>query len=155
VIVTATAADGWRQARTLSQDFWLHLRHLRYAAVADWLALHAEPQRTFMAPEVGTLGYLTGHTMVDPYGLVTPTNELPRTRAWEDLFALIRQVRPELLLVDSVEEGALLERISPYRVVQVFPWDAPANVLLVLRTGVLREPGSPPEPRRRAGPPGR
>lgn len=152
-MVTATAADGWRQARDLSQDFWLHVRHRRYVEVADWLALYAEPRRTFLAPEVGTLGYLTGHSMVDPYGLVTPTNELPRTRAWEDLFALIRHYRPELLLVDSIEEGALLERISPYRVVKAFPWDAPANVLLVLHEGVLREPGSLPELRRRAAPP--
>lgn len=150
VLVAATLAAAWGQARALPDDFWLQLRHRRYEEVARWLTRNAGTPCSFMAPEVGTLGYLTGCSMVDPYGLVTPTNDLPRTRAWVDFVALVRHYQPELLLVDSLEAARGLERISPYRVARVFPWDAPANVLLVLHPRVLREAARLPEPRGRA-----
>jgi hypothetical protein len=104
-------------ARLFPGDPWLGLRHQRYAVVAEWVRAHVRPHRSFLAAEVGTLGYLTDRRMIDPYGLVTPTNRYPRSRQFDHLVELIEGTAPDLVLMEGRPEAVELERRLPYRTV--------------------------------------
>jgi hypothetical protein len=119
-------------AQTVATQFWLGQRHERYVAVAHYVDEHVPPGR-MMASEVGTLGYLTDRTMIDVFGLVSETNDFPRTQSFVDLIDLVERYRPEVLLMDDPAQGRLLADATEYELVYVFPWKRPWSTLLVRR----------------------
>lgn len=135
VPVVRDAVDTSRQVATAA---WFGGRHARYEQVAAWLLEHAGPDRSLLAVEVGTLGYLTGYEMLDPFGLVTPTAGDPEDAA--HMVGLMWEYRPDLVLVHAPWQGAALEGSTPYRTVHVFPWLSPWSTLLARAPSVLRRP---------------
>jgi hypothetical protein len=133
----STAAFG----RSHLTDYWLGRRHDRYVESAAWLRSHVPADRVVLAPEVGTLGYLTGMRMVDPYGLINATNGYPKAPSIENLAALVDWYHPDVLLLDTPDQGAFFERRSQYRIVKVFD-DDPWSTVLVRTPGVLLEPST-------------
>lgn len=133
--------------RNMETSMWYGVRHQRYEQVADWLLDHAGPDRSLLAIEVGTLGYLTGYEMVDPFGLVTPTAGDPQDAA--HVVELLWTHRPDMVLVHAPWQGRALEGDTPYRTVRVFPWISPWSTLLIRDPSVLGSPRELPRLRRR------
>jgi len=130
-----------RESEGVAGDFWLGDRHGRYTAVASWVNEHVRPEASFMAHEVGTLGYLTRRHMIDPFGLVNETNDWPRTKSARDFVALLRHYQPDLVLVDTPRQGRLLEQHEGYHVAKVFDWEGHWTTLVVRSPDVLNQPG--------------
>jgi hypothetical protein len=118
-------------------DPWRGERHRRYEQAAAWMLEHAGPDRSLLAIEVGTLGYLTGYEMIDPFGLVTPT--AGDAESADHVVDLMRTLRPDLVLVHSPIQGRWLEETTPYRTIRVFPWLNPWSTLLARDPSVLRD----------------
>ncbi len=127
----------WRLQRFSNEhlsEFWLGQRHRRYQAVADYVRQQLPPGQAFMSSEVGTLGYLTGARMIDPYGLINPTNDWPRTFRSEAYAELVLRYRPSVILLDSPEAAHTLAQQAPnlsYRIVKIFDWREPWSTLAV------------------------
>jgi hypothetical protein len=126
-------------ARSYRTEFWLGWRHERYVAVADWLRRHVKGNRTVLAQEVGTIGYLTEMRMIDPYGLINATNDYPSNPSLQNLAGVINQHAPAVLLLNSPRDGGRIEEQSPYRMVKVFDTD-PWSTVLVRSDKVLSAP---------------
>jgi arabinofuranosyltransferase len=141
LLVRPQAAAARDFAQTFRNRAGLGGRDARYVQVADWVRSHLRSRPTFLAPEVGTLGYLTDARMIDPYGLVSPIHGYERHPSAAKLAVLIERLEPDTALVDSPTNGRRLEEESDYRMVEVFPWIEPAPTLLVRRSEVLRDPG--------------
>jgi hypothetical protein len=122
----------------MKDDFWLGKRHTQYTAVATWVRDHALADASFMAAEVGTLGYLTHLRMIDPFGLIGETNDFASTNSAGAWFDLMARFKPDLVLVDSLAIARSVEQVTGYRIVKVFPWRQPRSVLLVRAALVLR-----------------
>jgi hypothetical protein len=129
-----------RESAGVASNFWLGERQARYEAVAAWVKGHVRRDASFMAHEVGTLGYLTRLHMIDPFGLVNETNDWPRTKSPRDFIALLRHYRPDVVLVDTAKQGRLLEQHEGYHVAKVFDWEGHWTTLVVRAPQVLREP---------------
>jgi hypothetical protein len=138
-IALLITVDHKEQVRT---DFWLQPRDRIYRQIAAWVTARIKPEQRMMATEVATLGYLTGHTMIDPLGLINATNDYPRTYKRRSLLALVRRYRPDVLMVDWPDHGSWLEQHSGYRLVKIFEWQNPFSTLLVANAEVLRDPSS-------------
>lgn len=136
-----------RSSEGLETSFWLGGRHARYDRTAAWLLDHAGPDRSLLAVEVGTLGYLTGYQMVDPFGLVTPTRGAPEDAGY--IIGLMRRHRPDLVPMHAPWQGRFLEAHTPYRTIHVFPWFNPWSTLLIRQPTVLARPRELPRLRRR------
>jgi hypothetical protein len=132
------------QARAFPTAFWLGQRHQRYTEVARYMREHMPRRQRFMAAEVGTLGYLTDHHMIDPFGLLNPTNEWPRSMRPTDYMDLVVRYQPDILLVDSpvaVQSLAAYTSRVRYAVVHVFEWGAPFSTLAVRVHPPMRQGG--------------
>jgi hypothetical protein len=82
------------------------------------------------APEVGTLGYLTGRRMIDASGLINATNDFARHPSMASLAAMASVYLPDVILLDSPAQGAFFERVTAYRMVEVFAWDPWSTILI-------------------------
>jgi hypothetical protein len=118
-------------ADAIKSDFWFGERHRRYETIARWMHPRLPGRQRFLAPEVGTLGFLTRHHMIDPYGLINPTNDFPRTQSLWDYSAFIEVYEPDIVLANSMRDGIELQRVYPFRIVKVFDWGEPWSTLLV------------------------
>jgi hypothetical protein len=143
----AIAMWGLQTAR-FSEAFhdriWWGPRHERYVAVSEWVNEHVKRERSLMANEFGTLGYFTRRKMIDPVGLINPTNDYPRRRSVENLTALVEEYQPDLVLVDTGVIGLLLARATGYEIIRFFDWQVYASTLLARGPEVLRRPGEYP-----------
>lgn len=128
-----------KTGESLETGFWHGGRHDRYERVAAWTLDHAGPDRRLLAIEVGTLGYLTGYEMIDPFGLVTPTGGPAEDSA--HIIALMREYRPDMVLMHAPWQGWFIETRTPYRTIHVFPWINPWSTLLIREPSVLLRPG--------------
>lgn len=146
--VALLSVGVWIFDQAYPDHLWLGERHRRYVEVAGWVDAHVEGNRKFLAREVGTLGYLTDHHMIDPYGLVTPTNEYPRTHDLQALVDLALLHEADLVLLDSALHGISFEYRSPYATVKVFDWAVLWSTLLVRDADVLAQPEELPRLRR-------
>lgn len=129
-----------RRVPDVVDGLWTGWRHDVYTQVAVWVDDHVRPEATFLAEEVGTVGYLTDRRMIDPFGLVNPTNEFPQSRSMPDLVDLIQVYRPGVVLAPTPEAGYYLENTLGYRVVKVFEWERPWSTVLIRDPTVLVEP---------------
>ena len=114
-----------KRASTVGTEFWLGERHRRYTIVAHWVNAHTHADITFMPNEVGTLGYLSDRRMLDPFGLLSPTNDYPKTMRLTALFELFERHDPDLILLGSPGQAHALKRYAPhrgYRIIKIFPW---------------------------------
>lgn len=134
VLALRTHAAGYRTA------FWLGTRHHRYEEVSRWIEEHIRADASVFASEVGTIGYLTRRRMIDPFGLITDTNDWPRTKRAADKAALIARYKPDVALVDSEQESAQIRAIMAYELVHVFGWRGPWSRVLVRDRAVLVSP---------------
>jgi hypothetical protein len=55
-----------------TDSFWIGQRCKQYSEVGEWLALNTPPEASVLAGEVGMIGFLAGHRMIDRAGLITP-----------------------------------------------------------------------------------
>jgi hypothetical protein len=116
----------------LRVEYWLNVRQARYETVARYALEHFGRGQTLLSTEVASLGYLTDYRVIDPYGLITPSNAWPRSRNAADYAELVTRYRPSLILFDSPEAAAELQTLAPqlrYRVVKVFDWGKPWSTL--------------------------
>lgn len=137
LLVACTVSGTYGFSRSYRTDVWLGGRDARFHTVAAWLANHVKPHQVFLASEVGTLGWLTDHRMIDPTGILNEAGEFPRRPTVGNFLALLAVYRPDILLVDSPELGRKIESRTPYRVIHVFEWVRPSSTLLVRDPGVL------------------
>jgi len=77
--------------------------------------------------------------MVDPFGLINPTNDYPHAMTDENLAEFVESFHPDVLVLDSPEQGAMFEQRSAFRMVKVFEWD-PWSTVLVRASDVLIRP---------------
>lgn len=140
LLVVPSILTAWSASRLVGAAFWLGGRHVRYVAAAGWMVEHLRPEQSLLAPEIGTLGYLTRYRMIDPYGLINPTNEFPRTRRLVDLAELIAVYRPDVLFLDAVPGVEVIERATAYRIVGRFRFPEAAYVVFVADPDRLRRP---------------
>jgi arabinofuranosyltransferase len=140
LLVAPSALAAWSASRSVGAALWLGDRHARYVTAAGWMVEHLRPGQSLLAPEIGTLGYLTRYRMIDPYGLINPTNDFPRTRRLVDLVELIAVYRPDVLFLDVVPGVEAIERGTTYRIVARFRFPAAAYVLFVADPERLRRP---------------
>ena len=94
LLIWLQALQCYGFSRSYRDDLWLGARHDRYAAVSRWVRAHVTSRPTFLAPEVGTLGYLADARMIDPYGLVSPISGFARKPTATRLVDLIAGHRP-------------------------------------------------------------
>jgi hypothetical protein len=146
VLGTAWHTIAW--TRSFQDDPWLGRRHRDYTVIAAWVTAEVAPGSSFLADEVGTLGFLTRYRMIDPGGLVTEFDGPRWDYTRPALLARIRRFAPDLILVDNPEQGVWLERVAGYRIVMHFPWRAPRSTLLIRAAQVLRRPEDFPRLRR-------
>ncbi len=136
------AAQALRFAHDLPEEFWFGARHRRYAAIAAWTAEHVQPGRSFLAVEVGTLGYLSGLRMIDASGLINASNDFPRTQALPAYIDLVRRFQPDLVLAQTADEARAIAQATGYRVVHRFEWKEPWATLLARSPDVLIDPAT-------------
>jgi hypothetical protein len=122
-------------------SFWLGHRHERYTEVSAWLTAHVEAGRSVLAPEVGTLGYLTRRRMIDPSGLINETNAFPRVPSLANLAGVVARYEPDVMLLDSHAQGVFFEQATEFRVVKSFEGD-PWSTILVRSPDVLKDPSA-------------
>ena len=140
LIVLFGAINSVQSSKPLVASYWLGWRHGCYETIAKWCEEHIEPKQRFIALEIGTLGYLTHHRMIDPHGLINPTNQYPRTYSKSDYLELLEMYKPTLVLMRSAEEGRWLETVTSMTMVRVFDWKTPWSTLLISNPEVLRNP---------------
>jgi hypothetical protein len=130
-------------ARSYRADLWLGKRHERYLELSKWLDTHIRPGLSVLPLEVGTIGYVSGFRMIDPYGLINRTNAFARAETREqtlrDLLELTDWYHPDVLILLTPNDGAFFEARTPFRVVQVFDWD-PWSTILVSGPDALGRP---------------
>jgi len=134
-------------SRHVADTYHLGVRHSRYELAAQWMLHHAGRGRSLFAFEVGTLGYLTDYRMVDPYGLVTEEQGSPEDPRF--VVRLLFDHRPDLALVHSPQQARFFEEYTPYRTVQVFPWELGWSTIMIRDPSVLLRPQELPELRQR------
>jgi hypothetical protein len=143
LLAVATGLQALRFAHSLPEHPWLGGRDRMYARIAEWVNAHVGPGASFQAVEVGTLGYLTRLRMIDPCGLINPTNDFPKTSALSDYVELVRRYRPDLVLASTPSDAEYIARATGYRIAVRLPLKGPWSVVLVRTPGVLRNgPGA-------------
>lgn len=130
VMVVRVTAVQLGRSQELVASYWLGERDSRYQQIAAWLRQNVRPDRSFLALEVGTLGYYSRLRMIDPYGLINETNSYPRDPTLESLLELVDRYKPDVMLVNTPEQGAMIEQLQPFRMVKVFPSDPWSTVLV-------------------------
>jgi hypothetical protein len=140
VLVLLAAANAFRFARAVPSEPRFGGRDRSYAAIAEWVRDHVKPDQSFLAIEIGTLGYLTRLRMIDACGLINATNEFPRTHSLDEYVALMARYRPDLVLLNTPEHARYIERLTRYQTARRFV-DGP--VLLVRSADVLSDPAPP------------
>jgi arabinofuranosyltransferase len=141
VLTTTAIGQTAVLEKTYRTAFWYGKRHDNYVETAEWLRTHIRSGRAVLANEFGTVGYFSGLRMVDPYGLINPTNAFPREERIEHLEELVRWYHPDVVIVMTPLVGALMERRTSYQMVKVFDWD-PFSTVLVRDPDVLLEPNT-------------
>ena len=135
------AVAAYADAPSLRESFWLGQRDHYYRDISSWYLEHLRPGQSFLSAEVGTLGYLTGARMIDPYGLINETNDYPATTSLQSFMGVAQFFQPQVLLVNSLETGLQIEAHTGYRVVKVFAWQKPWSTLLIKEASALAAPG--------------
>ena len=117
--------------------------------MAEWVNEYAKPDQTFMANEFGTVGYLTRHRMIDPFGLINWTNNYPKlrtTRKFRKTHKRYREIvsrfEPDLILLDSAAEGLNIEQAGIYKVVKEFEWGILGSTIAIRSPTVLKDPNA-------------
>jgi hypothetical protein len=128
-----------RNSAEVAKHDWLGFRHGVYLTVSQWLRDRVHPGQRFFSTEVGTLGYLTGHHMIDPFGLINETNAYPRERSASTHLELVERYEPDLLLVDSPKHADWIAERTDYRTIKVFEWYMPWSTLMVRDPAVLKD----------------
>jgi hypothetical protein len=137
--VLAASLHTFAFARAYRTDVSFGFRDSAYHSVAAWTREHIRPGRSFLALEVGTLGYETRLRMIDPFGLINDTNDYPGTRNPLSLCFLVMRTKPDLILASADEATTCFARIG-YTPVKWFEWRDPWSVVLVRSRDVLRSP---------------
>jgi hypothetical protein len=143
-LAVSAGVQAVRLARFVPEHAWLGGRDRMYASIAGWVRTNVGPEASFQAVEVGTLGYLTRLRMIDAAGLISPTNDFPRTNAIADYVDLVRRHRPDVVLASTPSDANQIARATGYRVAVRLPVQGPWSVLLIRGPDVLRDdrPGS-------------
>jgi len=136
-------------ARSYPTDFWWGHRYGRYVEVSTWLRQNVASGHAVLPFEVGTIGYLSGFRMVDPFGLINKIGQfddqiehVDASDGWlAGVAKLAEWYHPDVLLVNSPDDGAFFEARSSFRMVKVFEWN-PWSTLLVRSPDVLIDPAS-------------
>lgn len=149
LLVARTATVQLGRSEQLVAGYWFGGRDARYRQIAAWLSEHVRADSALLALEVGTLGYYSKLRMIDPYGLINDTNSYPRDPTLESLLELVQRYQPDVLVVNTPYQGAVIERLSDFRRVKVFPSD-PASTLLVRGQEVLNDADAYPRLRAEA-----
>lgn len=139
ILIARTAQTQLGRSKELVNSFWLGERHARYEEISKFLSETVRPESSLLALEVGTIGWFTRLRMIDPYGLIS--ENAPNPGEAPDLIALVDQFHPDIVLVNTPEQGAALERLRGLRMLKVYPTD-PHSTLLVRAPDVLKDPAA-------------